>query len=383
MSISEEKRRLGETGGREPAVEASVPTRGNSGLPVTLIVIAAVLLLASAAYTAYWMVAEAQLENRVAGWIEDRRAEGMRIAHGPISRSGFPRRLRLTMPSVEIEAPAGWSWQAPELKVRADPFSPRALRFSVFGEQQLQLPFHGGGAAFAVQADHLDADVTFGGGWLAGRAVGERLSLRPLGAAEADSLRFGRIELATTPGPATPPSPDSLGNHLSVFASDVFLPAAAQAPLGERIDAVSIRSEVTGGVPGDVRGMPWPKVLSHWRDAGGTLEVRGFDLDYGPLQLTGDGTLALDKTGEPIGAFSLRATGIVEAMRLLADHGLISRTVAAGAAFVFRAQKGQADAGDPSIALPATVQDGKLFLGPFPVARIPSPPWVPLPESGS
>lgn len=383
MTFPKDERRFGEAAGLEPAGEPRAAPRGNSALPVTLIVIAAVLLLAAAAYTAYWLVAEAELEDRVAGWIEDRRAEGMRIAHGPISRSGFPRRLRLTMPSVAIEAPTGWSWRAPELKVRADPFAPGALRFSVFGEQQVRLPFHGGSDAFTVQADGLDADVVFSSGRLSGRAVGERVSLRPVGAAEAEGLRVGRIEVATTPGPATGTSSLTTGTHISLFASDLFLPAAAQAPLGERIDAVSIRSEITGDAPTDGRGMPWPKALVRWRDSGGTLEVRGFDLDYGPLQLTGDGTVALDKTGEPIAAFSLRATGIIEALRTLADHGVVSRAVAAGAAFVFQAKKGQADNGDQSIALPATVQDGKLYLGPFPIARVPSPPWVPLPESGS
>lgn len=386
MSISENQRRPDDAvaAAAEAEAELQAPPRGGGGLPITWIVIAAALLVAAAAYTAYWMVAMAQLEARVAGWIEDRRAEGLRVSYGTLTRSGFPRRLRVTVAPFEIAAPVGWSWRAPEVRVRADPFAPGAVRLSADGLQELRLPLgKGSSVALNIQAERLDADIASAGGRLSGRAIGEQLSVRPAGGDETENLRIGSMQLVATPGTAATPSSAVTQGRFTFTASDLALPAASRSPLGDRIESVSVLAEVTGDVPGDVTGMPWPKVIGRWRDEGGTVEIRDLAFHYGPLLVSGNGTLALDAAGEAIGAFSLRANGLVEALRVLADKGVISPLAAAGAALVFRPVQDKAAAGDASVAVPASLQDRRLYLGPLPIARLPSMPWVPLPEPGS
>jgi Uncharacterized protein conserved in bacteria len=384
MNNSENQRRRDDAVVAAAAAEPQATPRGSGGLPITVIVIAAALLVVAAGYTAYWMVAVAQLEARVAGWIEDRRAEGLRVDYGTLTRSGFPRRLRVTVAPLEIAAPVGWTWRAPELRVRADPFAPRAVRLSADGLQEVRLPLgKGSSVAFDIQADRLDADITSVGGRLSGRAIGERLSVRPAGGGETESLGIGSMQLEATPGTAASPSAEVTNDRFTLAVSDLVLPAASRPPLGDRIESASMLVEVTGTVPGDVTGMPWPKVIGRWRDEGGTVEIRDLAFHYGPLLVSGNGTLALDATGEVIGAFSLRANGLVETLDVLADKGMISRLAAAGAALVFRSQQGKAAGGDASVALPASLQDRKLYLGPLPIARLPSMPWVPLPEPGS
>lgn len=341
--------------------------------------IVASVLIAAAAYTGYWLVVAAKLEARVAGWIDDRRAEGFRIDHGPISRSGFPNRLRLEMPTVNVTAPAGWAWRSAGLRLETSPLAPQALRLDLHGIQEVRLSPDQDSDGFTAEAARFGADFVGSGGVPIGTAVAEGLTLRPLGADETDDLRIGRVELLSTPGPAATPSSGLGGYRFSFGATDLVLPSAQSAPLGERIDRLSLLTEVSG----DLALTPWPAAVVRWRDDGGTIEIRGLDVEYGPLRLTGDGTLALDRTGEPIGAFSLRANGLLKALRAMADKGIIPPAVAAGAAFVFRPPQGTGASDDASISLPASLQDGKLYLGPLPIARIPSPPWVPLPGNGS
>lgn len=84
-----------------------------------------------------------------------------------------------------------------------------------------------------------------------------------------------------------------------------------------------------------------------------------------------------------MGAFSLRATGLVETLDALVEQGLISKAVAKGIAFILRPPRGQPASEAQSVTVPLNLQDKTLFLGPLPVLELPSPPWVPLPASES
>src|SRR5208283_1721724 len=112
-----------------------------------------------------------------------------------------------------------------------------------------------------------------------------------------------------------------------------------------------------------------------WRDAGGTLELDQLTLRWGPLMVTGSGTVALDADTQPIGSFSGAIQGYGELMTALVAAGRLRAGDArlAGLALAMLAKPG-AD-GHPEIATSFTIQNGEMFLGPARLGKAPRFDW--------
>jgi hypothetical protein len=136
------------------------------------------------------------------------------------------------------------------------------------------------------------------------------------------------------------------------------------------------RAALTAKLIGTLEAGPWPEALDRWRDAGGTIEVTRLQLLYGPLTLTADGTLALDKAEQPIGAFNARIVGASRTVDALRQRGLIEdmNSVAAKVMLGLMARK-PLDGGEPVVAIPLTLQDRTLHAGPIALAVIPEIRW--------
>ncbi|MGQ0677516.1 MAG: DUF2125 domain-containing protein, partial [Rhodospirillales bacterium] len=88
----------------------------------TLAIAAAALVFLGlpAGYTAYWFALAGRLEQGIARWEAERRAEGYAVARGPIGRGGFPLALTFTLPSPQIARPdPPLQWQAEALSLSA------------------------------------------------------------------------------------------------------------------------------------------------------------------------------------------------------------------------------------------------------------------------
>ncbi|QNT69064.1 DUF2125 domain-containing protein [Defluviicoccus vanus] len=298
------------------------PQRQEARLPISVVVILALLLIAAAAYTGYWMVAAAQLETSLAGWIDERQGEGYRVDHGAITNSGFPRWVRLNIAGAEIAAPMGWGWKTPGLSIEADPLAPRELRFNLFGQQDVRLPPGWGADHLTAQAERLSAELDPTYGTPVGSLIADKLTLRfDSAAAEGDAAHVRSLELIAAPVATNPPSAPlaaaASSRLYSVSLADLVLPVESQWPLGNRIAQLAFTAQMKG----DLDGGQWPAALVRWRDDGGTIEINNLTLAYASLVASGDGTIALDRAGDPIAAFSLRVNGLPEILRQLADKG--------------------------------------------------------------
>jgi hypothetical protein len=360
---------------------APLTAKAGGILPIVAIAALVFVVIGIAAFTAYWFFAIATLEERVAGWIEQREAEGWRIDHGAVTRSGFPTRLRLTLTQGSMTAPAGWSWASPQTEIGLPVFAgwdgeAAPVQVAFKGEQRLRLlP---AGTVIVARGDRLVAQVTEGGRLPTGSFAADNLVVGPEGGAP---VAIGRFEATSAGDPGRQASIDGGSFDLSVNAQRVVLPPDAAPVLGERIERLSVEARLMGslGAP------PWPEALARWREEGGTIEVSRFGLAYGPLDLSGDGTLALDRSGDIIAAFSVTARGLAELLSALAERGTIAPEVAAGARFLLRSPAGPAEtaggaagaakAGGASVTVPVSIQERVVFLGPLPIARLPAPPW--------
>jgi hypothetical protein len=86
--------------------------------------------------------------------------------------------------------------------------------------------------------------------------------------------------------------------------SGLRLPEIRDSPLGPAIERLSMRATLMGLLPPG----PLHESVAYWRDEGGTLEIRGFGLAWGPLRADAVGTLALDREMRPLGALTGRST---------------------------------------------------------------------------
>jgi hypothetical protein len=156
-----------------------------------------------------------------------------------------------------------------------------------------------------------------------------------------------------------------------VDLNGLALPFPLPAPLDQPIARAAATVEITGPVtPG-----PLPQVLEAWRSGGGTVEVREAALDWPPLHMSGSGTMALDSTLQPEGAFSLKFRGGAETLDAFASGGWMNNDEAGVAKLGLALLSRRGAEGAPEITVPLTLQERQLAAGPVTVMTLPEITW--------
>jgi hypothetical protein len=140
----------------------------------------------------------------------------------------------------------------------------------------------------------------------------------------------------------------------------------------------SLAAEAT--VQGELALLPWPDALFRWRDEGGVIEVAALKGEYGPVALSGGGTVALDEAGQPVGAFTAQVSGLFQVIDALSASGHMSRGQAIAAKLalgVLTGSSGEQEALD----VPLTLQDRVLSAGPVALMQLPEVRWLPTTEA--
>src|SRR6185312_14842416 len=109
--------------------------------------------------------------------------------------------------------------------------------------------------------------------------------------------------------------------------------------------------------------------------AGGAFDVKDFSLDWPPLSVAGNGTVALDEHLQPEGAFSTRIGGYSEAIdALVAQNDLDARGGALAKGVLGLLSKNSTNGGR-EIQVSVTVQDQRLSVGPLQLLTLPAVSW--------
>ncbi len=358
----------------------------------------AVVVVLVAAYGAYWMVLSSQLEAGIRRWIAEREAEGYRIGYASLARGGFPRTAQVVMTAPAVTAPSEdargptspdtvpWTWSTTRLIVAIDLFNPRRFTVDLAGAHTLgigaggeQRRYQAEAGAFTLVGEAGNAETPI--------VLGVRdLVLTPLpgtspGVSPADgageTLTIARFDARGWPANDAGADPLSPHAHLVATATGLGLPRWLELPLGHDVARIALEATVRGAMtPG-----PWPRMLFRWRDAGGVLDVAALEAQYGPLTITGSGTLALDGGGQPIGAFATRTSGLSEAVEMLQANGTLRQSEAMVAKLAVSVLAGSADRAAP-VSIPLTLQDRRLTVGPITLMQMPEIHWLPVPRSG-
>lgn len=337
--------------------------------------VALVVGLALAVYTVLWFHVAAKVEDSIADWIEQRRAQGYAAAHARLSVTGYPLALRIDVEEPRLgrsDQAVAWNWRGDGLIARMRPWALARPTIELTGTQTLSFGGPGQERHYSAAAEVMRVALT-----LAPRLERVTADLRGLRVTGTAWPGEGALASASLRGAAPPPG---AGSALTLVfdARGLTLPVAV-GPLGRGIDRLA----------GEIAlSQPWPSggegdALARWRDDGGTLEVARLSLRWGALDLTARGTLSLDALMRPIGAFSTSVRGVDRAIDALRQSGQLSPVEAMAAKIGLRLLAERDGRGSDSFTVPVTLQDGRLYFDRFAVGRVGSlrlpagPPAVP------
>lgn len=302
--------------------------------------------------------------------------------------SGYPNRLNthITRPRGTWSGPDGnIGWEGADTILGFFKDGGRTVSFRAPGAHDFILRSAGLEHAMSAVSEVFSGRLVFNGDGqataLRGLATGLNIAIDDKPATTLDRAAFdwSQVHIGTDAASTTDAiHPDTAGQSLIFSLSGVSLVTARLDPnlveiLGRELDQLAGQLSVRGALnPTDLS----PDSLTRWRDAGGTLELASFSLVWGPLEIAGDGTLAVDAALQPVGAFTAQIAGIDRLIDLLEQTGRMRPQQAAIARIALAVlTRAPANGGPPQARVPVSVQNRQLSIGPIPLLRLPVIDW--------
>jgi hypothetical protein len=330
----------------------------------------ALLLVLFGAYAAYWRSVAGRIEDGVVAWQQSMRARKIDASWQKLRVAGFPFAFRVEMASAVLRDRA--LNPAPELRLPALTGSTRPWDFAEWklaAPQGLSADLAAAGRRPPVKLAAQTAEGTAAAG-PEGAATLLWFNLHGVSAEAGDRVPINSA-VAWITLPATPPrahTDPSLG--LAIDLRQVRLPASPPS-FSNTIDELALGVTVKGAVPDG----PLAEAVAAWRDAGGTVEFDNLHLRWGGLGATANGTIALDRQLQPIGAFSGGIQGFGEILNALVEADRMTAEQAALAQIALTTLAKAGPDGKPQITTSFTIQNGKMYLGPARLGDAPRIVW--------
>ncbi|MBX9635686.1 MAG: DUF2125 domain-containing protein [Magnetospirillum sp.] len=331
-----------------------------------LAIFAVALAVAGSGYTAYWFHVAGLLRNSLESWAGHRRSQGWTVSWSQMETGGYPWHVRVELHDPLLVNPHGLRWSTGQLTGNVDPFNWTHLRLDAPGRHLLDAP----GGRLDLTAVSARAEINLD---LKGTLEDATLLISGLNAAGIgpEPLTMAGLAVTWDPLPVAKPDHTTATVRFSATAHGIMLPALANLPLDRRVTLAEITGRIMGAIPEDAPA----RALPRWSADGGTVELDHVTLEWEPLALEGDGTLALDPQGQILAALSAHVRGFGPLMDRLAEAGTITADAANTAKTVLALMAKPDAKGRPAVPVPVSLQDGALFLGPAQVAKMPLIRW--------
>jgi hypothetical protein len=346
-----------------------------SKLKQVFLLVGALVLLAALAggYYAYWRIVARQLEAGVAAWAEQQRALGNQVAFQWDGIGGFPFHFAATFrgPDIRWHDPRGEvAWQGATLRAEMAPWNLRKIDIVSDGQHDASLRLPQAAGEWHVATTGLAGTISLHAG---GAFRGFTIALK-----QPDLTLPNGVVLASAAATIMLDRPETLPADFNMPLARVTLDARGLAlPAGTRLlteDAVETLF-VDATVKGPMPLAPLKEALAAWRDAGGVVELSGFNFAQGPLGLSGTATLALDGDLQPQGAGTVTSTGLGEAVEILIRDGLIPSDRALIARTTVKALEKPTPDGKLQATFGLSLQNRAVSFGPVPLFALQKIEW--------
>lgn len=336
------------------------------------------ILLLGVGYPLFWFYVAGQVEDGFLRWRDARNQKGYVVEHGALDVGGFPGAVRLKIAAPAIASTKdGWSVRSFGAVFEIQPWNWRRYRVEATGPHQL---------TGVVQGRPLQVAAETGSAWFIGRVnsrgrmaegaanIQDLLVSQP----DGDQLSATKHVQAQLRWPDDTASSGPPSFDLTVQASDTQLAKKISGPLGPDLRIFRLSGTLNGKPPGKLQR----DALDAWRQDGGTIDIRQIALGWGALDMTANGTLALDAALRPLGAFTAEIRGHRAMLSALEQNGKLRRREASAArlALDLLSKPGGNGDGRRVVTVPLTAQKGRLYLGPVRLLKL--PPILPPAPSG-
>lgn len=331
------------------------------------------LAVLAALYTVWWFVLADQMAGQLAQGAASARARGWQLALPAPETGGFPGTVRLDLPEVAIAAPDGsWEWQGSRVVVAASPVNPLRVAVTATGPFELALATEKWPLVLSGEVDRATVTVPVLGDPL---KAGADLSVRAARlAAPGDE---GRLDLDRLDLRVGAPTAEVAGAQAQVWLDLAGLAVTVpdpRPPFDQPLTALTATAVVVGEIPplADRR-----RALAAWRDEGGHILVPAAEVVWGDVRIAARGEIRLDAGLQPAAEFVAEIRGVDGLLDMLQATGLVAGTGARfGARMALMAlARPSPDDGARVPTVPVRLVEGRLNLGPIPLARFPEIGW--------
>ena len=322
-------------------------------------------------YTMWWFTAANTFAGRINNWIAEEQGKGAAISPSKVEVSGYPLAFTLRLQDVKLTWPTGFGFNAQRLNILAHPWSLHRFDVAATGGFDFDLPPGTTRPTLTVAGQTLRGRTEFGE-----TPVPLLLKLTADGVSISQKTETGDTQRTVMAAlfefdasrPETPPAKDTdLAFDTTLHLVDVAAPVIANNPLGPAIQDALVHLRLMGPVP----DAPDAQGIAAWREKGGSIEAEKVTILWGPLNLAGSGTLALDAQMQPEAAFTVHATGYDKAVDAFAKAGWIKPEAASIANLALGVGAKAGPDGPQSAEVPLTVQKRQIFLGPAKIGEVP------------
>ena len=330
-----------------------------------LIAAGSLLVVIFGGYTVFWYLSVNGIQKGLERWAHDHREKGSQISLGHPTISGFPFAVRIHFEKVDLAVRENsWRWIAPQIVARARPWNPHMISIKAPGMHTVK----GFKNTRMLQLEEANAHFQLRSGKLktgAVRLAGIKVTSPDSPSVTAQSLV---VEIKTDAKVQTETNISQNNLALTFDIRDVSIPKAWGLGLKGEISRLFVNAFVIGDIRFSVK---LTGALHRWREAGGSIDINNLKLDWEPLSLRANGTLALDETLQPQGATSVEIEGLEPTLHALIEAGVIDARTAFAAKFANRTFS----VGGSKVRLPLSVQKQRLYIGPVPVQRLGQIRW--------
>lgn len=323
----------------------------------------AVIVILAGLWGGYWFVGKSALEAGLAGWIEDRRAEGWVAEYAALSVRGFPNRFDTTFERLDLADPdTGVAWSLPFFQILALSYRPNHVILVWPDQHMLSSPIE----RWTITSAELQASVVVepgtdlvlersaavarafrvvsDAGWTSGAAETRFATRQAEGAANTHDIALE----ATDVRPSTP-------------VLDLVDP---EGRLPDKIARLRLETTVTFD-------RPWDRfAIERSRPQVTALVIDDLTALWGRLDLRAAGSLTVGDRGLADGEITVKAVNWREMLDIAVASGILPENARPSVENGLELLAGLSGRPD-TIDAPLTIRRGVAFLGPVPIGTLP------------